>query len=199
MKLLTEVTLDNPCVCGETKGYIKQNGIHMGLYCNRCNKWQKWINKTMLKELFNNNESDTNIVYSNIDIEALEKQRELINIQISNYYTYKNNISMEHNKRYIGKTYKKKFHENHTEYLKIINVDKNNMYRMIVLSFNLPVTYSEYNATIGSTKIENKGLLCKCLDDTNKLQIDSYTEISNDEFLKAREQYEKEINSIINK
>lgn len=36
----------NKCkICQSNKFYIKERGPHIGLYCQVCGQWQKWISK----------------------------------------------------------------------------------------------------------------------------------------------------------
>ena len=30
------------CKCGSEEFYKKEKGIHVGIYCSSCDKWQKW-------------------------------------------------------------------------------------------------------------------------------------------------------------
>lgn len=31
--------------CGSKKFFIKEKGCHIGLYCEECKSWQKWVSK----------------------------------------------------------------------------------------------------------------------------------------------------------
>lgn len=50
--------------CGNKNGeyYLKENGPHYGLYCNRCNNWVKWVKKDELLHLTGN--KNINKVYN---------------------------------------------------------------------------------------------------------------------------------------
>ncbi len=37
------------CKCGSENFFIEKNGNNMGLYCKKCEKWIKWLNKNELK------------------------------------------------------------------------------------------------------------------------------------------------------
>lgn len=33
------------CKCGNESFFIKENGTHIGLYCDKCGKWVKWATR----------------------------------------------------------------------------------------------------------------------------------------------------------
>lgn len=35
---------EHRCKCGSSGMFTEQNGPHIGLYCKKCGKWQKWLN-----------------------------------------------------------------------------------------------------------------------------------------------------------
>ncbi len=42
--------------CGIVNGFIKEKGTQVGLYCNKCGKWIKWLTKDEAR-LFKHNEA----------------------------------------------------------------------------------------------------------------------------------------------
>lgn len=46
--------------CGSDEFYLKKDGIHNGLYCQKCNSWIKWANKDELREFTENTNIGTN-------------------------------------------------------------------------------------------------------------------------------------------
>ena len=48
------------CKCGSTEMFIGQSGNNRGLYCSKCGKWIKWLNKNELK-LFEHEQKEKEI------------------------------------------------------------------------------------------------------------------------------------------
>ena len=42
--------------CGIVNGFIEEKGTQVGLYCNKCGKWIKWLTKDEAR-LFKHNET----------------------------------------------------------------------------------------------------------------------------------------------
>ena len=42
--------------CGIVNGFIEEKGTQVGLYCNKCGKWIKWLTKDETR-LFKHNEA----------------------------------------------------------------------------------------------------------------------------------------------
>ena len=68
--------MDLNCKCGETKTYIAKKKMHTGVYCSRCDKWLKWVNKKEIK--VKNVIDDSGSILNRI--ESLEKELQDIKI-----------------------------------------------------------------------------------------------------------------------
>ena len=188
--------------CGPTLGRLSYGDFHTGLYCQKCNRWIKWVSKSELIILENGNTKlieDINLIDEDeVDIKYLEKQRDELNEQINKYYCEQTKKDIANNAEYIGKTFKRAINEETIAYYKILNVEENNQYRMNTLVFNLPIkSFRSKNACEETSllNIESIGWFCNLITDCGqrKREIDLYTEISNEEYLKA---YDNWLNSI---
>lgn len=193
--------------CGHTEGKLMKRDTHIGLYCNECGSWQKWVSKEEYEMLMSQentvNEAKEFLVDAKIDIKELEKQRDELNSKISQYYEAEIQKAIKDNAGFIGKTYKRLINSELTGYYKIIGIDKNNQYRMNTLVFALPVIpfrggpYSYEEEAIMT--IESIGWFCNELS-TYGLpvrEIDTYTEIPNLEYVLAFNEWEKKVRSIV--
>lgn len=181
--------------CGHNEGYLQTGSVHVGLYCNNCRRWVKWLSKSEYETLACQEQTVKEAKESlleNIDIKALEKQRDELNSKINEYYKKETEKIIEDNAGYIGKTFIRNFKDDIIGYYKIIDVDKNNHYRMMTLTFTLPIVgFSSWHKPFNEDSImsiESIGWFCNNLSNDYGIpsrEIDLYTEISNDEFEKA--------------
>lgn len=184
--------------CGGTSGYLKAGDVHTGLYCSQCNSWIKWISKNEL-EILNNGET----IINEIDIETLKKQRDELNKQINDYYKEQTKNEIIKNNGFIGKTFKRLITKEIMGYYKILDVEEDNRYRMKTLVFSLPIksvmSKNSYEET-SLLDIESIGWFCNSMSDFGqyKREIDSYIEISNDEYKVAFNKWLEKIGDIIN-
>ena len=183
--------------CGGTNGYLKVGDVHTGLYCSQCNSWIKWISKNEL-EILNNGEN----IINEIDIETLKKQRDELNKQINDYYKEQTKNEIIKNNGFIGKTFKRLITKEIMGYYKILDVEEDNQYRMKTLVFSLPVkpfmSKNLYDET-SLLDIESIGWFCNSMSncERHKQEIDSYTEITNEEYLEAYNTWLKTIMEMI--
>lgn len=50
--------------CGIVNGFIEEKGTQVGLYCDKCGKWIKWLTKDEARLFFKHNEMHRQAVYS---------------------------------------------------------------------------------------------------------------------------------------
>jgi len=192
--------------CGPTLGRLSYGDFHTGLYCQKCNRWIKWVSKSELIILENGNTKlieDINLIDEDeVDIKILEKQRDELNEQINKYYCEQTKKDIANNIEYIGKTFKRLINEETIAYYKILNVEENNPYKMNTLVFNLPIkSFKSKNMyeEIFSLHTESIGWFCNLMDNSGqrKREIDLYTEISNEEYLKTYNRWIEMIGEIV--
>lgn len=191
--------------CGCTDGYLRVGDVHTGLHCKQCNSWIKWVSKHEISILESGetiiNEVDT---IDELDIKALEKQRDELNKQIHEYYNEQTKRDIANNAGYIGKTFKKLISKETMGYYKILDVEENNQYRMKTLVFCLPVkpfmSKNSYEET-SLLDIESIGWFCNSMSSFGlpKREIELYTEISTEEYLEAFNNWLEKIKEITDK
>lgn len=194
--------------CGGTTGYLKAGNVHTGLYCSQCNSWIKWVSKNEISILESDESISNDIFEEVIDIDSLKNQRDELNKQIDNYYKEqtkneqtKNEITK--NNDFIGKTFKRLITKEIMEYYKILDVEEDNQYRMKTLSFSLPI-----KSIISKNSYEETSLFnIKTIDwfsnsmsdfEQHKQEMDSYIQISKDEYRAAFNKRLEQIRDIIN-
>ena len=191
--------------CGCTEGYLRYGDVHTGLYCSKCNSWIKWVSKNEISIL----ESGATIVdeffEEVVDIEYLKKQRDDLDKQINDYYKKQTKKEIANNHGFIGKVYKRPISKEIMGYYKILDVEENNQYRMKTLVFSLPVTpfaisKNEYEET-SLLDIKSIGWFCNSMLDysRHKREIDSYTEISSEEYMVAFNEWNKTVRNMVEK
>ena len=185
--------------CGCTEGYLRVGDVHTGLHCSKCNSWIKWVSKNEVSILESGETIVDEFFEEVIDIEKLKKQRSELDKQINDYYKKQTEKEIANNNGYIGKTFKRFFDKETTMYYKILSVEENNQYRMKTLVFSLPVKPFMSKNTYDETSlidIVSIGWFCNSMSDfgQHKREIDLYTEISNEEYLEA---YDNWLNSIM--
>lgn len=184
--------------CGCTSGYIRVGDIHTGLYCSQCNNWLKWLSKYEV-EILNNGETVVDEFFEEvIDIENLKKQRDDLDRQINEYYKKQIEKDIANNTGYIGKTFKRPIDKETMGYYKILNVEEDNQYRMQTLVFSLPIkAIGGKNIYEETSLIDIKSIGWFCSSMLNResydREIDSYTEISNEEYIDAYKTWESNI------
>lgn len=189
--------------CGGTNGYLKAGNVHTGLYCSQCNTWIKWVSKNEISILESDESIGNDVFEEVIDIETLKKQRDDLDKQINNYYKEQTKNEIIKNNGFIGKTFKRLITKEIMGYYKILDVEKDNRYRMKTLVFSLPIkpfmSKNSYEET-SLLDIESIGWFCNSMSDFGqyKREIDSYTEISNDEYKEAFNKWLEKIGDIIN-
>ena len=188
--------------CGCTKGYLRYGDIHTGLYCSKCNNWIKWVSKNEISVLESNESNIDESIEEIIDIENLKKQRNDLNEQINNYYKKQVEKDIANNMGYIGKTFKRPITKEIMGYYKILDVEEDNQYRMRTLVFSLPVAQFASKNMYEETSlldIESIGWFCNSMSNYGlyNREIDSYTEISNDEYLEAYDEWLKVVMRIV--
>lgn len=57
------------CKCGSKKFFIEEHGSQTGLYCTKCGKWQKWLNKDEIR-VFKSKEKCKNSIHAILTIET---------------------------------------------------------------------------------------------------------------------------------
>lgn len=126
-----------------------------------------------------------------IDIKELEKQRDKLNAKINEYYELKTKTAIIENAGYVGKTFKKSLMDDMTGYYKILSVDINNQYRMNTLVFTLSskpfISMHDTYDDDAIMFIDSIGWFCNDMINYNKpsREIDTYVEISNEEYQEA--------------
>lgn len=61
--------------CGTVKGFIEEKGTQTGLYCNKCGKWIKWLNKEEVRLFNHNNEySEREELKTHKEYDAINKE-----------------------------------------------------------------------------------------------------------------------------
>lgn len=188
--------------CGCTKGYLRYGDVHTGLYCSKCNNWIKWVSKNEISVLESNESNIDESIEEIIDIENLKKQRNDLNEQINNYYKKQVEKDISNNMGYIGKTFKRPITKEIMGYYKILDVEEDNQYRMKTLVFSLPVKQFASKNMYEETSlldIESIGWFCNSMSNYGlyNREIDSYTEISNDEYLGAYDEWLKVVMRIV--
>lgn len=63
--------------CGIVNGFIEEKGTQVGLYCNKCGKWIKWLNKDETR-LFKHYDTHDKEIYN----KAIDDFREWLKTQI---------------------------------------------------------------------------------------------------------------------
>lgn len=188
--------------CGGTEGYLRVGDIHTALHCSKCNSWIKWVSKNEISILESGESVVDEFFEEVIDIENLKKQRNELDKQINDYYKKQTEKEIANNNYYVGKTFKRFFDKEIIMYYKILSVEENNQYRMKTLVFSLPVKPFMSKNTYDETSlidIVSIGWFCNSLSKygQSKREIDLYTEISNEEYLEAYDNWLKSITEIV--
>lgn len=188
--------------CGHIEGIIKSRGTHLGLYCNKCLKWIKWLSKEEFNELIDSNNLSNDEIDNEEYIESIKKQRDELNKIIHEYYKEQTKKDISNNYGYIGKTFKRAIAEDTLGYYKILSVEEDNQYRMKTLVFVLPIDTLASNNMYEETSlldIQSIGWFCNSMTNysQHKREIDLYTEISNEEYLEAYDEWLKSVMRIV--
>ena len=140
------------------------------------------------------------------EIDALKKQE--------------NQIDLNKNRTYIGKTYKKETNGS-VKYFKIMGVDEENIFRMPTFVLTLPVMVNSIGSQAylsNSLKIESVGWFCSYMEfkhseldnsdnrypkaippiESSGVEIDRYTEVTETEFQDALDKYSRQIKELLN-
>ncbi len=185
--------------CGCTEGYLRYGDVHTGLHCSKCNSWIKWVSKNEISILESGETIVDEFFEEVVNIEHLKKQRDELDKQINDYYKKQTKKDIANNMGYIGKTFKRLIDKDVMGYYKILGVEEDNQYRMQTLVFSLPLkaiaSKNMYEET-SLLDIESIGWFCNSMTDygVHNREIDSYTEISNEEYLEA---YDNWLNSVM--
>lgn len=188
--------------CGCTEGYLRYGDVHIGLHCSKCNSWIKWVSKNEISILESGETVVDEFFEEVVDIEYLKKQRDDLDKQIYDYYKKQTKKDIANNMGYIGKTFKRLIDKDVTSYYKILGVEEDNQYRMQTLVFSLPLKPIANKNTYEETSlldIESIGWFCNSMTDysQHKREIDLYTEISNEEYLEAYDDWLKLVMRIV--
>ena len=184
--------------CGCIDGYLRVGDVHTGLHCSSCNSWIKWVSKNEVSILESGELVVDEFFEEVVDIEYLKKQRDDLDKQINDYYKKQTEKDIANNMGYVGKTFKRLINKEIMGYYKILGVEEDNQYRMQTLVFSLPIKpiacKNVYNET-SLLDIKSIGWFCNSMSDygLHNREIDLYTEISNEEYLEA---YNNWLNSI---
>lgn len=188
--------------CGCTEGYLRVGDVHTGLHCSKCNSWIKWVSKHEISILESGETVVDEFFEEVVDIEYLKKQRDELDKQINDYYKKQTKKDIANNMGYIGKTFKRAIAEDTLGYYKILSVEEDNQYRMKTLVFVLPIDTLASNNMYEETSlldIQSIGWFCNTLSKNGRYvpEIDLYTEITNEEYNKAFNDWIKQIKEMI--
>lgn len=188
--------------CGCTEGYLRYGDVHTGLHCSKCNSWIKLVSKNEISILESGETIVDEFFEEVVDIEYLKKQRDDLDKQINDYYKKQTKKDIANNMGYIGKTFKRLTDKDVMSYYKILGVEEDNQYRMQTLVFSLPLkpiaSKNMYEET-SLLDIESIGWFCNSMTNysQHKREIDLYTEISNEEYLEAYDNWLKSVMRIV--
>lgn len=188
--------------CGCTEGYLRYGDVHTGLHCSKCNSWIKWVSKNEISILESGETIVDEFFEEVVDIEHLKKQRDDLDKQINDYYKKQTKKDIANNMGYIGKTFKRLIDKDVMSYYKILGVEEDNQYRMQTLVFSLPLkpiaSKNMYEET-SLLDIESIGWFCNSMTKYTQhtREIDLYTEISNEEYLEAYNNWLKSVMRIV--
>jgi hypothetical protein len=136
-------------------------------------------------------------------IKELEKQRNELDNKIRQYYQQEKLGKFDSNKKYIGKTFKQKNEDDSVSYYKIMHPVIDNEFRFATFIFTLPIqidfsqTWSIDNELCG---FDTVGVLCSRIksDGSKSLEIESFDEISENEFNENLEEFFKSMKEVLN-
>lgn len=188
--------------CGCTEGYLRYGDVHTGLHCSKCNSWIKWVSKNEISILESGETVVDEFFEEVVDIEYLKKQRDDLDKQINDYYKKQTKKDIANNMGYIGKTFKRLIDKDVMSYYKILGVEEDNQYRMQTLVFSLPLKPTASKNMYKETSlldIESIGWFCNSMTKYTQYrrEIDLYTEISNEEYLEAYDEWLKSVMRIV--
>ena len=165
---------------------------------------------------------DLNILEVNDNnIKEIEKYKLKIEMKIKQYYDDKLKDETQNNLKYVNKMYKRTLSNGNVQYCKIMSINPTNKYRLNVLQFILPETIDFIDTYLFNNdrlkligellSIEDAGLLCNDIESIQYINIatvdlnfkfpkviDTYTEITKDEFNEAFTQWFTYIKYILN-